>query len=58
MSDLVNTAVLNTKVSKMENKIPDTSSLVTTNVLNKKLKRLQTKFLIILNIWLLNNLIT
>ena len=30
-------AVLNTKISEVENKIPDTSSLVTTTVLNTKI---------------------
>ena len=36
-SDIVNTTVLNTKLSEAENKIPDTSSLATTAVLNTKI---------------------
>ena len=34
MSGLVNTTVLNTKISEVENKIANTSDLVTTTVLN------------------------
>ena len=33
----MNTTVLNTKISEVENKIPDTSKLVTTSVLNTKI---------------------
>ena len=36
-------AVLNTKISEVENKIPDTSSLVTTTVLNKKISEVENK---------------
>ena len=50
--------VLNTKISDFEDKIPDTSSLVTTALPIKKLLELRTKFLIILNILLLKNLIS
>ena len=39
------TAVLNTKISKVENKIPDTSSLLTTNVLNTKISEVESKIL-------------
>ena len=37
------TTVLNTKVSKVENKIPDTTSLVTTTVLNTKISEVENK---------------
>ena len=50
------TAVLNTKIS-VENKISDTKSLVTTTVLNTKIEEVENKFLIMLNISLLKNLI-
>ena len=50
---------LKAKVSEIENKIPDISSLVTTTVLNSKISvKLRKKFLIMLNILLLKNLIT
>ena len=49
--------VLNTKISEVENKIWDTSSLVTTNILNTKIVNLRIKFLIMLNILLLKNLL-
>ena len=49
--------VLNTKISKVENKIQDTSGLGTTIILNKKIVNLSVKFLIILIILLLKNLI-
>ena len=35
--------VLNTKISEVENKIPDTSSLVTTTVLNTKIGEIENK---------------
>ena len=38
-SGLVTTTVLNTKISKVQNKIPNTCSLVTTTVLNTKVSR-------------------
>ena len=37
------TAVLNTKIGEVENKIPDTSSLVTTTVLNTKFSEVENK---------------
>ena len=37
------TTVLNTKISEVENKIPDTSSLVTTTVLNTKESEVENK---------------
>ena len=37
------TIVLNTKISEVENKIPDTSSLVTTTVLNTKIGEIENK---------------
>ena len=37
------TAILSTKVSKIENKIPDTSRLVTTTVLNTKISKVKNK---------------
>ena len=37
------TTVLNTKISEVENKIPNTSGLVTTTVLNTKLSELENK---------------
>ena len=37
------TTVLNTKLSKVENKIPETSSLVTTAVLNTKFSEVKNK---------------
>ena len=35
--------VLNTKISEVESKIPDTSNLVTTNVLNTKINEVKNK---------------
>ena len=40
MSGLVTAAVLNTKISEVEKKIPHTSSLVTTTVLTTKFSEL------------------
>ena len=37
------TTVLNTKISEIENKIPDTSSLVTSTVLNTKIREVESK---------------
>ena len=37
------TTVLNTKISDVENKIPDTSDLVTTTVLNTKIREVENK---------------
>ena len=37
------TTVLNTKISEVENKIPDTSSLVTTTILNTKITEVENK---------------
>ena len=54
---LVTTTVLNAKISGVENKMSDTSSLVNTTVLNTKMEKLRRKFLIMLNILLLVNLI-
>ena len=51
------TTVLNTKISGLKNKLRDKSNLVTGTVLNKKIAKLRIKFLIILNILLLKNLI-
>ena len=34
---------MNTKISEVENKIPDTSNLVTTNVLNTKINKVEKK---------------
>ena len=41
--DLVATTVLNTKVSEVENKIPNTSNLVPTTVLNTKISEVENK---------------
>ena len=38
------TTVSNTKISKVENKIPDASSLVTTTVLNTKSIEVENKY--------------
>ena len=38
------TVVLNTKISEVENKIPNGSNLVTTNVLNTKISEVERKF--------------
>ena len=54
---LVTTTFLNTKISEVKSKIWDTSSLVTTTVLNTKIAGVREKFLIMLNILLLKNLI-
>ena len=35
------TAVLNTKISEVENKIPDTGGLVTATVLNTKIEKVE-----------------
>ena len=51
------TTVLDTKISEVVNKIPDTSNLVTTSVLNTKIIELRIKFLVVLNIILLKNFI-
>ena len=37
------TIVLNTNISEVENKIPDTSSLATTTVLNTKISEVENK---------------
>ena len=42
-SGLMTTTVLNTKVSEVDNKIPDTCSLVTTNVLKTKISEVGNK---------------
>ena len=39
------TTVLKTKISEVENKIPDTSSLVTTTALNTKISEVENKIL-------------
>ena len=36
------TTILNTKISEVENKIPDTNGLVTTTVLNTKIKEVES----------------
>ena len=36
---------MNIKISEIENKIPDTSSLVTTTVLNRKISEVENKIL-------------
>ena len=48
--------ILKTKISEVENKVPDTSSLVTRAVLNTKMIKWKIKFLIMLNTLLLANL--
>ena len=57
-SGLVNITVLNSKISEVENSIPDTINLVTATVLIQKLVKLRIKFLIVLKILLLRNLIS
>ena len=52
------TAVLNTKVSEVENKISSTSGLVTTTVLKTKISEVENKFLLMINILLLVTLIS
>ena len=37
----MNTTLLNTKITEVENKIPDTSSLVTTTILNTKINEVE-----------------
>ena len=37
------TNVLNTKITEVENKIPNTSSLMTTTVLNRKISKVENK---------------
>ena len=37
------TTVLNTQISEVENKIPNTSGLVATTVLNRKVTKVQNK---------------
>ena len=37
--------ILRTKISEVENKIPDTSSIVTTSVLNTKISEVENKIL-------------
>ena len=55
-SCLVYTIVLNTKMSEVDNKMPNLSGLVTTTVWILKLVELRVKFLIMINILLLQNL--
>ena len=55
---LVTKTVLNAKITEVGNKIPDTSNLVTATALNTKLMKLRIKFLIMINIVLLLNLIS
>ena len=52
------TTVLNTKISEVENKIPDTSSLLTTTVLNTKISEVENEIPDHANIILLLNLIS
>ena len=52
-SGLVATTNMNTKMIEVENKIPNTSNLV-----NQKLVKLRKKFLVMLNILLLKNVIS
>ena len=40
---LVNTTVLNTEISEVENKIPKTSNLVTTTVLSTQVSEIEKK---------------
>ena len=49
---------MNTKVNEVENKVLDTNDLVTTTVLNEKISEVDKKFLIMINILLLLNLIS
>ena len=58
MSGLVTTTVLNTKISEVEKKIPNTINLVTANALNTKISEVGMKFLVILNIPLIKNIIS
>ena len=58
MSGLVTTTVLNTKIGEVEKKIPNTINLVTSNALNTKISEVGMKFLVILNIPLIKNLIS
>ena len=57
-SVLVTTTVLNTRISEVENKIPDTSALMTTAVLITKISENDNNILMILNILLLENLMS
>ena len=43
ISGLVTTAVLNTQISEVENKMPNTSNLVSTTVSNTKTSKVQNK---------------
>ena len=43
MTGLVATTILNTKISEVENKIPNASNLVITNVLNTKPSEVENK---------------
>ena len=52
------TAVLNTKVGVVENKVLDDSSLVTAAVLNTKISEVENKILTMINKLLLKNLIS
>ena len=58
MSGLVTTTVLNTKISEVEKKMPNTINLVTANALNTKISEVGMKFLVIVNILLIKNLIS
>ena len=48
---------LEKKIGDADQKIPDTSGLVTTTVLNTKVNEVENKFLIMINMLLLLNLI-
>ena len=51
------TTVLNGKINDIENKMQNTSNLETTTVLNTKISEDENKYLLILNIFLLKNLV-
>ena len=57
ISSLVTSTVCNTKIAEVEKKISNVSCLVTTTVLIQNLGKLRKRYLIMLNILLLLNLI-
>ena len=57
MSGLLTTTVLNTKISEVQNKILDTTSLMTTTVLNTIIGEVEDKVPVHSNMLLLKNLL-
>lgn len=57
VSNLISNTTLKTNIDEVNKKIPDVSGLVTNTALNAKIDKLRIEFLIMLNIFLLLNLL-